>query len=634
MCPAYRATLLYFSSHVIYDLFMARIPLTNRLDSPFAIAIRAVRGPADLAVVIENNIEGLSLSSWNGVTKELMAIPFDQVTHATTITPDGQYILDLDDPTGSELGHLHATPLSGGISRDLTPGFGSYTIRGIDCAIENQLVLITAGDESGFYAVLSSVENPHDARVVFRSNNEAWSGILSANCGLSALETTDHNPGIRRFGVTVVDNETSEVVATLSDGALGPIRPIRFAQQSGDSRLLASTEVSGFARPLVWDPISGVRTDIPLPSYLGDVVPLDWHSESGRLLLVHVDEGIHRLLEHDLNSGVTTRLQHPEGSFFEPDTGSEFPVIWSSYYAHDGARRLVTSSWGVPLHILESRESEIPQVVLPPSIVPHATQFESHIITSRDGTNTQLWVGLPTGVETPRGVILEVHGGPNLVTVDRYDALAQSWIDDGWAYAALNYRGSVTFGREFRESFWGRVGVGEIYDIDAAINWIESKRLASADSIFITGPSYGGFLTLLALGKLPNRIAGGLAHVAQADWVAAYPQMNPALQAAWRGFVGSDPTVDPTPWKEASPISYVEHVRAPAWLNQGAFDTRTPPKQAQRYVDALRDAGGDVVLDWFQGGHMPGGLAGLAHDYQRMKELTEKALLGQRWDTD
>jgi len=613
---------------------MEQIPLTNRLESPYAIVIRAVRGPADLAVVIDHDLEGLSLSIWNGKTKELRKSSFDQVTYATTITPDGQYIIDLDDPTGSELGHLHATPMAGGASRDLTPGHGSYTVRGIDCAIDGQTVLVTAGDETGFYAVLSNVENPNDARVIFSSDNEAWSGMLSADCKLSALETTDHNPGIRRFAVTVVDNATGEVVTTLSDGALGPIRPIRFAQQPGDSRLLASTEVSGFARPLVWDPINGVRIDIPLPSYLGDVVPLDWHSESGRLLLAHVDEGIHRLLEHDLDSGITTHLQHPQGAFFEPDTGSEFPVIWSSYYAHDGARRLVTSSWDVPLHILESRNSEMPQVVLPPSNVPHATQFASHTVTSRDGAKAQLWVGLPKGLEKPRGVILEVHGGPNLVTVDRYDALAQSWIDDGWAYAALNYRGSVTFGREFRESFWGRVGVGEIDDIDAAINWLESEGLASADSIFITGASYGGFLTLLALGKLPNRIAGGLAHVAQADWVAAYPQMNPALQTAWRGFVGSDPGIDPTPWQEASPISYVEHVRAPAWLNQGAFDTRTPPEQAQRYADSLRDAGGDVVLDWFQGGHMPGGLAGLAHDYRRMKELTDKALLGQRWDQD
>jgi acetyl esterase/lipase len=611
---------------------MEQIPVPPRLDSPYAIVIRAVRGPADLAVVIDHDLEGLSLSIWNGKSGDVKRIPFDQVTYATTVTPDGKHILDLDDPTGSELGHMHATPVAGGIGRDLTPGHGSYTVRGIDCAIDSQTVLISVGDESGFYAVLSHVENSDAAKVIFRSENETWSGILSADSSLSALETTDHNPGIRRFAVTVVDNETSEVIATLSDGPFGPIRPVRFAQLPGDSRLLASSEISGFARPLVWDPISGVRIDIPLDSYVGDVVPLDWHSESGRLLLVHVDEGIHRLLEHDLESGNTKPLQHPPGSFFEPDTGAEFPVIWSSYYAHDGARRLVTSSWDVPLHILESRENEIPQVVLPPSNVPKATQFASHTITSRDGTRAQLWVGLPQGVEKPRGTILEVHGGPNLVTVDRYDALAQSWIDDGWAYAALNYRGSVTFGREFRESFWGRVGVGEINDIEAAISWLESEGIGSNDSIFITGASYGGFLALLALGKLPDRIAGGLAHVAQADWVAAYPQMNPALQTAWRGFVGSDPEIDPTPWRVASPISYVEHVRAPAWLNQGAFDTRTPPEQAQRYADSLREKGGDVVLDWFQGGHMPGGLAGLAHDYRRMKELAERALRGQRWD--
>jgi acetyl esterase/lipase len=613
---------------------MKQIPITDRLDSPYAIVIRAVRGPADLAVVINHDLEGLSLSIWSGESREFRNLPFGQVTYATTITPDGRYILDLDDPTGSELGHLHATPVAGGVGRDLTPGHGSYTVRGLDCAIDGHSVLITAGDESGFYAVLSDVENTDAAKVIFRSENETWSGLLSADCTLSALETTDHNPGIRRFAVSVVDNQTSEVIATLSDGPFGPIRPIRFAQQPGDSRLLASSESSGFARPLVWDPISGVRIDIPLDSYVGDVVPLDWHSETGRLLLVHVEGGIHRLLEHDLVSGNTTPVQHPEGAFFEPDTGAEFPVIWSSYYAHDGTRRLVTSSWDVPLHILESRGSETPYVVLPPANVPSATKFESHTVTSRDGIKAQLWVGLPHGVEEPRGTILEVHGGPNLVSVDRYDALAQSWIDDGWAYAALNYRGSVTFGREFRESFWGRVGVGEIDDIDAAISWLESEGIASADSIFITGASYGGFLTLLALGKLPNRIAGGLAHVAQADWVAAYPQMNPALQTAWRGFVGSDPEVDPTPWEVASPISYVEHVRAPAWLNQGAFDTRTPPEQAQRYADSLREHGGDVVLDWFQGGHMPGGLAGLAHDYRRMKELTDKALRGERWDHD
>ena len=108
--------------------------------------------------------------------------------------------------------------------------------------------------------------------------------------------------------------------------------------------------------------------------------------------------------------------------------------------------------------------------------------------------------------------------------------------------------------------------------------------------------------------------------------------MNPALQAAWRGFVGSDPSVDLEPWRRASPIAYVTSVQAPAWLNQGMFDTRTPPRQAQHYADALRASGGDVLLDWFPSGHMPTGLVSMRRDYLRMTQLTDRALIGERRD--
>ena len=613
---------------------MTDVTVPHRLGVPYPIVIRAVQGEADLAVVIEHAENGLRLALWDGDSRTLTRVPFDSVTYATTVSPDGRFILDLDDPSGSELGHLHAFPLEGGPSRDLTPLAGAYTVRGIDCGVSSTRVLVTCADESGFFAVVTDVESPDAARVVFRSSNEAWSAVLSADESLLAIETTDHNPGVRRFAVTVIDVESGAVVNSLSDGPLGPVRRVRFAQEAGDSRLLAYSEISGFARPLIWDPMSGERVGLALPELTGDVIPLDWHSPTGRVLLAHVDLGQHRLLEHDLVTGLTAPLVHPPGAYFEPDTGAEFPLIWSSYYSQDGVRRLVRSSWDVPLHILESHGESSCSVALPPPSIPPATSFTSHIISASDGVESQLWVGLPADPSRRRGTILEVHGGPNLVSVDRYDAIAQSWIDDGWVYASLNYRGSVTFGRAFRELYWQRVGQGEMLDIASAMEWLAARGLADHASSFITGSSYGGFLTLMALGKLPDLFAGGLAHVAQADWVAAYPQMNSALQAAWRGFIGSDPQVDPGPWEKASPISYVASVRAPVWLNQGSHDTRTPPEQARKYADSLRQAGGDVVLDWFQGGHMPGGLAGMSRDYLRMRQLVERTLRGHRWSDD
>lgn len=602
-----------------------------RFESPHAIAIRPVRGPLDLAVVISEDGGGLNLQLWHGGSMELQSVAFDQVTHETSLTTDGRYVLAIDDRDGSEIGHLHAFPIGPGEPVDLTPGRAPYTIRGLDSGSDGRTVLLTGADDDGFFGLLTDVEDPDRCRTIFRSPNEAWSGSLSADLALAVFETTDHNPGVRRFAATVVDTRTGSIVATLSDGPEGPVRPVRFSQMAGDPRLLASTERTGFARPVVWDPTSGHRVDVELADLVGDVLPVDWHSPSGRLLLVHVEDGIHRVLEHDLRTGSTRPVAHPPGAYVEPDVAGVFTTVWHSYYTHEGVCRLVRGTWERPLEILEVRRDAAPAVVLPAADVPPGAPFMSHMVASRDGTRVQLWLGLPPEGTERRGTVLWVHGGPNLVTCDRYDPGAQAWIDDGWAYAALNYRGGVTAGREFREKYWGRVGEGELEDIEAALDWLEREGHATPGTTFITGESYGGFLTLLALGRLPGRFAGGFAHVAQADWIAAYPDMNPALQAAWRGFIGAALEDDPERWRRASPITYVSSVREPVWLNQGAFDTRTPPRQALRYAQALREAGGDVVIEMFDGGHMPSGLATRAHDHARMLELAERALRGERW---
>ena len=53
----------------------------------------------------------------------------------------------------------------------------------------------------------------------------------------------------------------------------------------GDVRVLATTDKSGLKRPLIWNPVSGERTDIPLDGLEGEVTPLDW-SEDGETLLL------------------------------------------------------------------------------------------------------------------------------------------------------------------------------------------------------------------------------------------------------------------------------------------------------------------------------------------------------------
>jgi dipeptidyl aminopeptidase/acylaminoacyl peptidase len=139
-------------------------------------------------------------------------------------------------------------------------------------------------------------------------------------------------------------------------------------------------------------------------------------------------------------------------------------------------------------------------------------------------------------------------------------------------------------------------------------------------------------MTLLAMGRLPGRFAGGLAHVAMADWAAAWADMNPALRGAWTAFLGGRPDEVPDVLARMSAVNFVDQVTGSVWLNQGARDTRTPAAQAQRYADLLAAAGGDVSIDWFDAGHEPTGLAGMGRDQERMEELVDRSLAGERWD--
>ncbi|MFI1380112.1 S9 family peptidase [Embleya sp. NPDC020886] len=597
------------------------------------LSMRRGRGERDLCLVVRDTEHGQTLGRRDMVRGIDLPLPGDVGDPGEAVlSADGEWVLSLHDDNGSEVGHVWATAVDGSDRRDLTPTLHPYTLRGIDTARQGDAVVITAAAPDGFG--LWHVHNSRTPapRLLFTSPHEAWNGLISADGRLASVDTTDHNPGVRRFAVTVVATDSGKVLGSLTDGPAEPVRAVRFSPVVGDGRLLVSTERTGFARPCVWDPADGSRIDVDAPHLNGDLVALDWSDDGARILLVLVDEGLHHVLEFDLHSRALTVVGHPAGAYFEPDVASAQLHQWASHYAADGRVRLLRQRFDQPLSVLHVERSTGEIVPADPPTPPvSGVGADSHTVHSADGTPLQLWVCRPPDAQGPRPLVLNLHGGPNLVSVDAYNPQAQAWAASGVAYASLNYRGSVTFGRRFREGFLGSIGDRELEDIEAAVQRLIADGVAEAGSIFVTGASYGGFLSLLSVGRLPELFAGALAFVPMADWVTAYGDMNPALRAAWKAFFGAGPDLDPDRYRRSSPITYVDAVRAPVWISQATHDTRTPPKQAYAYAQALQDAGGDVCLDWFSGGHETSSRELEIHDQQRMMDLVEAALRGESW---
>lgn len=598
------------------------------------LSVRRGRGPGDRSLIVVDSDDGPRLTLWDagrGIIRPLSKVTAGDLGQAV-LSSDGMRILSLHDDNGSEVGHVHATGLDGGSSRDLTPSLPPYTLRGIDVAGLGDRAVITCAAEDGFSLWLLGTDGSATPERLFRSPHEAWNGLISTDGSRACLDTTDHNPGVRRFAVTVIDIATGTVLGCLTDGPEAPVRGVRFSPIPGDDRVLVSTERSGHARPSVWHPTLGTRVDIDAPHVRGDLVPLDWSGDATRVLAVHVDGGIHRVMEADLASGTLRLLDHPPGAYFEPDVAAAHCHKWASHYGTGRTVRLLHQRFDSPLRILHADD---PEAALSPQVLPRleldGVRCTSSTIRSADGTLVQMWWARPRKVEGPVPLVLQLHGGPNLVTVDRYNPSAQAWLDNGVAYAALNYRGSVTFGRRFREGFMPAIGDRELEDIEAGVRWLGAEGIADPDHIFVTGVSYGGFLSLLAVGRLPGLFAGALAHVPMADWLAGYEDMNPALRAAWCSFFDAKPEDDVERFVRASPISYVGDVVAPVWISQGTHDTRTTPKQVRLYEEALRAAGGDVAVDWYSGGHKAGGRAQALSEQSRMLGLVRTALCHQPW---
>jgi dipeptidyl aminopeptidase/acylaminoacyl peptidase len=194
------------------------------------------------------------------------------------------------------------------------------------------------------------------------------------------------------------------------------------------------------------------------------------------------------------------------------------------------------------------------------------------------------------------------------VTTEIFSPEGQAWLDHGFAFLTINYRGSIGFGREFQDKILGDLGHWEIEDMVAARDWLVSEGIARADQILLTGRSYGGYLTLLGLGKCPDLWAGGMARVAIADWAVQYEGSAETLRGLQVSVFGGTPQEKPEQYAKSSPITYAENVAAPVLIIQGRNDTRTPARPVEMYEAKLKAFGKPVEVHWFEAGHLGAGI--------------------------
>jgi dipeptidyl aminopeptidase/acylaminoacyl peptidase len=549
----------------------------------------------------------IGLYRWEVAQNNLTLLLGDEVTYSPLhirIAPNGRYLYFLQDEKGNELGHLTRIACEGGIELgDVTPEMTPYSLRGLEISRAGNLLTFTAVSQAEGYQLVcvpvTAGDKVGSIHIVYQQEMEFWEAVPSYSGELVATQST-HRTGARRYCVLVFDTSSGELMGELWDGPEYTVEVVAFSPVADDLRLLLTTTVTGFRRPLIWQPRTGERQDIIVAHLPGELVPLAWSPDGKQLLLSHFDRAVQQLYLYDVATERAVRLDHPPGTFGNFGGLDKAAVAFTP----DGRLLAHWQNAANPLQLIELEpQSGVKQATLiGASDVPTGRPWRSVNFPSSDGVLVQGWLAVPEG-DGPFPTILHMHGGPHVVMTECFSAEAQAWLDHGFAYMSINYRGSTTFGEAFRQKIWGEIGRWELEDMVAARAWLVEQGLSDARAIILHGASYGGYLTLWGLSKRPDLWAGGIALVAVADWVVNYEDAAGAMQGAFRNWFLGSPEEKLAQYQASSPISYAGQVQAPLLIYQGRTDTRTSARQMEMYEAKMKALGKDIRVQWFDAGH-------------------------------
>ena len=507
-------------------------------------------------------------------------------------TLDGEGILWFQDETGDESGQWFMQPFHGGETKPFLEGVPHGWNEGL--AQAPGIVVAGISDRDGF-AVHVSLDGGA-ARELHRSSDSLrlgsvdeagfLRGALSADGTLLCLEHAEHGDLIHP-ALRVVDPRTGETVGDLLDEKMS-LQAKCWSPVPGDPRLAFDHERAGESRPGIWDLASGERTDLDV-HLEGEVHVHDWWPDASALLLVNLFEGRSRMFRYDLASGALEQVPSEPG------------FVWKARVRPDGRIWLIHEQGKRQRLALDDVGAEL---VPPARWAPETRPYESWHFENPHGQRVHGFYVTPADSGGPFPVMMFVHGGPTWLDLDRWQPEAQAYVDAGFAVGMVNYRGSIGYGREWRDVLIGDIGGPELEDVNAGLADLVARGIADPERAVVAGHSWGGYVTLLELGKHPEIWACGVAGVPVADYEDGYEELSPLLQAYDKALLdGKEPKDLPELMRDRNPINFADEVRAPVLILIGRNDSRCPYRQAMNYVEKLAARGHPHEVYVFETGH-------------------------------
>jgi dipeptidyl aminopeptidase/acylaminoacyl peptidase len=278
-------------------------------------------------------------------------------------------------------------------------------------------------------------------------------------------------------------------------------------------------------------------------------------------------------------------------------------VVYDLNISRDGTRLVfiredATQPSDIYLYNLATKQTEQLTRSLPEKIDPaRLSAAEPFKIKSFDGVQVEGLFYRPRDsgaqFEKPYAAVAYIHGGPNGQTVESFSPFIQSLTQAGFAVIAPNYRGSTGYGKAFEDLNNKDWGGGDRQDVRAVLEYFVKQGTIDRDRIGITGGSYGGYMTLIALAKDPDFYRAGADAYGMFDLVEDYNLTKDRFGLWYETEMGT-PETHAELFADRSAIRFLDRIKAPLIVFQGANDTNVPQHESDKMVETLKKLGRKV----------------------------------------
>ncbi len=310
-------------------------------------------------------------------------------------------------------------------------------------------------------------------------------------------------------------------------------------------------------------------------------------------------DGVNTTYLYDLSNGKSEAIAMPEGLTSPDGTPTSFsPNGKSLLISHQSSQR-PSDFWVYDLASHKPRQLTYSAVAgLNPDNIPEAKivaykSFDGKMISAI------LWMPFNLKRDGSNPAVVLPHGGPTGQTSDYFNSTAAALASRGYICIAPNVRGSTGYGMDFQKANYQDLGGGDLQDEVYATRFLVDTGYADPKKIGITGGSYGGFMTLMAIGKTPDVWAAAVEEYGIINWYTMLQHEDPFLQQYERTLLG-DPEKDHAIYEADSPIKYIDKEKTPLLVLQGTNDIRVPKEEAEQVVEILKKNGHTVDAHYYE----------------------------------